>query len=165
MGIREQLREEIEATRLAFHALAAELRPEDWHKPTPNPNWDVSIMMFHITVATNYLPADVAMIRRLNVVIYPPAFIFNPFTEFVTRNGARRYTLDTIPQAYDKANQQTLKALESVHDNEWYKSAIFPGYDPMLKGRMTIKDLFHYVSRHFELHAAEIRQSVAEKDQ
>jgi len=160
MGIREQLREEIEATRLAFHALADELRPEDWHKPTSNPKWDVGTMMFHMTVATNYLPADVAMIRRLNVVIYPPAFIFHAFNEFVTRNGARRYSLDTIKVAYDKAHKQTIKALDSVKDDEWSKSAVFPGYDPMLKGRVTIKDLFHYVSRHFELHAAEIREAI-----
>ena len=160
MSIREQLRAELEETRLAFYALAEELKPDDWHKPTSHPKWDVSIMMFHLAAATNYLPADVAMIRRLNVVIYPPAFIFHAFNNFVTENGARRYKLDTITHAYDKAHKQILKALDSVKDNEWQRGATFPGYDPMMRGYMTITDVFHYVKRHFDVHAAEIREAI-----
>ena len=157
---RESLRVELETTRQGFYALADSLSPEDWTKPTPNPAWNVGEMMFHITVAPRFLSEDLRMIRYLGRTLYPPGFIFHRFNKWYTRHGARQYTLATIKQAYDKAHARTLQALDSVGDDEWHKSARYPGWDPMLSGTVTIEQLFHYVSRHFEAHAAEIRQSI-----
>lgn len=158
---REALRAELEATRQAFYALADSLSREDWTKPTPNPAWNVGEMMFHITTAPNFLPGDVWLIQHLRFVLYPPAFLFHRFNEWYTRRGARQYTLATIKQAYDKAHARTLQALDSIGDDDWQESAHYPNWDPMLSGTVTIEQLFHYVTRHFEAHAAEIRQSVS----
>jgi len=156
------LRAELEATRQAFYDLAESLSPEDWTKPTPNPAWNVGEMMFHITVAARFLPADVGLIRRFGLVIYPPGFMFHRFNEFYPRRGARRNSLETIKQAYDTAHARTLHALDSIRDDEWGKGARYPGWDPMLSGTVTIEQLFHYVKQHYDAHAAEIRQRVGQ---
>ena len=156
---REALRAELEATRQAFYELADSLSSEDWSKPTPNPAWNVGVMMFHITVAARFLPQDLRMIRYLGFTIYPPALVFHRLNEWYTRRGARQYTLATIKQAYDSAHSRAIRALDRVHDDEWDKGAQYPGWDPMLSGFVTIEQLFHYIKQHFDAHAAEIRQS------
>lgn len=155
------LRSELEETRQRFYALAAELSADDWRRPTSNPAWNVGEMMFHITVAARFLPGDVWLIRRLGRVMLPPAWVFHRLNELVTRRMGRRYTHMTISQAYDEAHAAALRALETIRESDWAKSAVYPGWDPLLSGRVTLADLFHYVARHFDHHAAEIRAAIA----
>ena len=44
----------------------------------------------------------------------------------------------------------------AVTDDELSKSLRYPDWDPMLSGWVTIEALFHYVSTHFDWHAAQI---------
>lgn len=161
MNIREDIRRELEETRRAYYALMAEISPEDWHKPAHNPAWDVGEMLYHITVAPRLMTADLGMIRRFQRLLLPPAFIFHRLNEWNTKRGARRNTLETIHEAYDEAHRRVLAALQTIRDDEWQKGAVYPGWDPMLDGFVTIEMLFRYVKRHYDAHAVEVRDALS----
>jgi hypothetical protein len=35
---------------------------------------------------------------------------------------------------------------------------LYPGYDPILSGDVTVEGLYHYIKLHFEEHAGQIRK-------
>ena len=160
MSLHNDLRQELEETRSAYHALVAELSPEDWTKPTSNPAWNVGDIMYHIAVVPRLQSLDLWMLRNLGHVLMPPAFLFHDLNKWYTRRGAKRHTLATIGQAYDDAHGQVLEKLNQIRDDEWHKGATYPGWDPLLAGHVTIETLFHYITLHFHAHAAEIRQAL-----
>lgn len=159
--LRQELRAELEATRVAYHVLLDLLSDDDWHRPSGNPAWTVGQVIYHMTMAPRMLPSDVRMIRRGRRAPGLPAFIFNSLNVLVTRWGARKHTPETVGQAYDAAHAAALAAFDTIQDHEWAKGVEYPEWDPMLSGFVTIERLFRYLSLHFKVHAEQIRQALA----
>ncbi len=155
-----QIRIELESTRQAYHKLLDEIPPEDLDKPSLNPAWTIAEMLYHMSLAPRNLPADVRLIRHLKWVPKLPAGPFNRLNVYFTKRGARNATKESLAAAYDEAHSRTLKALESVQDEEWEFGVDYPDWDPLLGGFVTLERLFHYISLHFETHAKDIRQAL-----
>ncbi len=157
------LAQELEATRIAFHQLLQSIPADRFGAPTPNPAWNVAQMLFHMSVALKFLPADAALIRRSGrLPRYFPAFLFHWLNKQYTRWGGRRPTHAYLAAQYDQAHALTLAALRRVAADEWQKGAEYPGWDPMLNGFVSLETLFHYPARHFQAHAAEVQKAVAD---
>ena len=150
----------LEDTRRRFYELAESLRDEDWHRPTSNPKWDVGTTMFHITMALRFLGEDIFIIRHMPWLPRPPAALFHRFNEWYTSRMAKKYTRHTITRAYDEAHERALRVLDTIQPHEWEKGADYPGWDPALKGFVSIADLFQYPVHHFNDHAEEIRRAI-----
>lgn len=163
-SLRDIIRAELEATRLAYHALLSEVPETDWPQPSSNPAWTIGEVLAHLILAPRMLFSDVVLIRRLGWLPLPPAFIFHRLNEYVTRRMARNATRQSLAAQYEAAHVRTLQALDSIHDADWMRSAQYPDWDPLLSGRVTLETLFHYPARHFEAHAAEIRTCLGRRD-
>ena len=124
----EQIRSKLEDTRRAFHSLLDQLTIEDLNKPSLNPIWSIKEVLYHMSFAPQNLPLDVWMIRHLNWVPKIPAGPFNRLNTYLTRQGGRNATRETIAAAYDGAHQRTLNALETVQDDEWQKGVNYPDF-------------------------------------
>jgi glutathione S-transferase len=83
-----------------------------------------------------------------------PPFIINRINTTMTRRGARHITPHSLAERYDAAHEQLLKILGTVQENEWTKGASFFGE------HLTIADIFHGPTRHFNEHAAIVRQTL-----
>lgn len=160
VDLREQIRTEIESTRQDFHKLLDGIAPEDLAKPSSNPAWTIGEMLYHMSLAPRNLPLDVTLIRHFKWVPKFPVGPFNRLNVYITRRGARNATKRSLAETYDEAHSRTLKALETVQTDEWQFGVEYPGWDPMLSGHVTLEYLFHYIKRHFESHAVDIRQSL-----
>ena len=157
------LAQELESTRAAFHQLLQSVPANRFGAPTPNPAWNVGQMLFHMSVALKFLPADAALIRRSGrLPRFIPAFLFHWLNKQYTRWGGRRPTHAYLAAQYDKAHALTLAALRRVAADEWQKGMSYPGWDPLLSGFVSLETLFHYPARHFQAHAAEIEEAVTE---
>lgn len=156
-GISQQIRTELEATRQDFHNLLVEIPEADFDKPSLNPQWSISEMLYHMSLAPRGLPMDVFLIRHLKWVPKLPARPFDRLNIYFTQRGAKNATKKSLAETYDKAHAQTLKALESVKDDEWSLGVEYPDWDPMLSGFVTLERLFHYIKRHFDSHEKDIR--------
>lgn len=158
-SISEELRAELEATRVAFHELLDSIPAENWNKPTSNPAWTVGELVFHMTVALRMLPEDVRLIRRLGWTPRPPASLFNWLNERLTRRGARGLTAEDVGEKYDTAHREVLRLMETIKGDEWEKGMDYPDWDPLLSGHVTLEKLFHYPAQHFESHAEQLRNN------
>lgn len=158
--MREAIRLELEATKDRFHELLDSLSAEDLAKPSSNPAWTIAQVVYHMSVAPRFLPSDVALIRRSGRMPKPPAFLFHTLNVWLARWGARKATHRSLGDQYDKAHARTTEALATIREDEWQLGADYPGWDPMLAGYVTLEDLFHYPTRHFEAHAKEINQAL-----
>jgi len=161
-SLREEIREELEATRQAYHALLESLAEEDWKKPSGNPAWTVGQVMVHMTFAPRMLPADVGMIRSGGWMPKLPAFLFNWANVLMTRWAARNQSAQSVGALYDAAHDRVLALLDTIQDDEWILGREYPDWDPMLSGTVTIERLFRYLNEHFEVHAEQVRQGLAE---
>jgi uncharacterized damage-inducible protein DinB len=160
-SVREQIREELEATRQAYHALLESLAEEDWKKPSGNPAWTVGQLMVHMTFAPRMLPADVGMIRSGGWMPKVPAFLFNWANVLMTRWAARNQSAQSVGALYDAAHDRVLALLDTIQDDEWSLGREYPDWDPMLSGTVTIERLFRYLADHYEVHAGQVRQGLA----
>ena len=57
------LRAELEATRQAFRALLATLRPADWTRPSLNPAWTIGEVLWHITGYLFLIPQQLVWLQ------------------------------------------------------------------------------------------------------
>jgi hypothetical protein len=155
--ISQQIRSEIEETRQAFHNLLEDVSEDDFDELSLNPEWTIGEMLYHMSLAPHGLPLDVRLIRHLKWVPKLPAGLFNRLNIYFTRRGGKNATKASLAKTYDKAHAETIKALESVQEDEWVLGVQYPDWDPMLSGFVTLEKLFHYVKRHFDSHEKDIR--------
>ncbi|MGD9404610.1 MAG: DinB family protein [Anaerolineae bacterium] len=160
-SLREEIREELEATRMAYHALLESLPEKDWKKPSGNPAWTVGQLMVHMTFAPRMLPADVGMIRSGGWMPKLPAFLFNWANVLMTRWAARNQSAESVGALYDVAHDRVLALLDTIQDDEWGLGREYPDWDPMLSGMVTIERLFRYLADHYKVHAEQVRQGLA----
>jgi len=92
----------------------------------------------------------------------PPAWLFNFVNVWFTRLAGRRQNRRLLAADYDRRHKIVVVLLESINDEEWQLSAEYPDVGGAMDGsRRTLADMFHYLTEHFEEHAADIRQSMA----
>jgi hypothetical protein len=187
--IRDQIRAELEATRIEYHKLVDSLSDQDWHKKSGNPAWTIGQLLFHMTLAPRLLPSEVRLIRKRKTmpkllaflfnqpgvivtrkgtqkrktVPRLPALLFNQLNVLITRIGARNVTRRSVGEKYDAAHAAALNALETIEEHEWSQGVHYPGWDRFLDGHVTLERLFRYLAVHFEVHAEQIRQGLEQE--
>ncbi|MBN2392864.1 MAG: DinB family protein [Anaerolineae bacterium] len=161
MNTREELRQEIMETRRRFHQLLERVPDEAFRLPSTTPEWMIGEVLYHMSLAPRFLTADIKFIvgqrwlYRL-VIRLIPKWLFDGLMIRLTRYGARHLSRQFLAKAYDKAHALTLAALDAVADEDFEKSMHYPDWDPLLSGQVTLERLFHYVSAHFNWHAAQV---------
>ncbi|NUM44050.1 MAG: nitroreductase family deazaflavin-dependent oxidoreductase [Anaerolineales bacterium] len=161
MTLKDQLRAELEETRQAYHALLAEVTENDWDLPSANPAWTLGEMLYHITVATQNIPLDVALVRRTPWLPNPPIGLLHMLNGPLTRYGANQHPRAALAEKFDRDHAALLALLETVREDEWAKGRTYHAYDPPhLKGFVTVATLFHYQKYHFEQHAKDIHATL-----
>ena len=163
MRIKDDLRLELTQTCEAYHTLLAEIPDEAFSKPSDNPPWTIGEVLFHMSLAPRFMTTDLKMIisRPWLAKVFTflaPQSIFDRVNDWYTRYGARNLNRSFLAEQYDKANLRALKSLETVQEQDFQKSLMYPGYDPILSGEVTVEKLYRYIRLHFDEHAAQIRK-------
>ena len=159
----ETIRQELEATRAAYHQLLLEIPDDAWELPTSNPKWNVRQVAYHIIIAVRFLPQDLKMLRHGRMVT-PPEKLFNTLNDWYTRWSARNHNRRMLAAAYDKEHARILKILDTIREDEWQISAIYPDINENLSGKQSIADMFHYLTVHYWEHQAEIREAMGKQE-
>jgi hypothetical protein len=167
MSIRENLRLEIEDTQEAFHQLLESIPDKAFGLPSDNPAWTIGEVLYHMSIAPRMLGTDVKMILNQNwfyrlIPAIIPKRLFDWLNKILTKFGARNLTRKFLASEYDKAHLATLKALDEVKEADFEKKLIYPDWDPLLSGEVTLERLFHYIKLHFDVHVAQIHVKLNE---
>jgi hypothetical protein len=165
METRERLIQEIEETRMAFYSLLNSVPEEAFSLPSDNPAWDIQQVFYHIAIVPRYIDFEVQMIRR-QVRAYQlvprlvPKRLFDWLNARLTRIGARGMTRQRLGKVYEQSYRAALHSLDKVADEDFEKSLVYPLWDPLLAGEVTVAYLFGYIKRHFDSHAAQIEKAL-----
>jgi hypothetical protein len=165
MATREELREEIEATRVRFQALLDEVPEDALTAPSDNPAWTIGEVLFHMSVAPRLMVADVGAIRKHPAMVgavagIVPQDVFDLWNKVYTREAGKRKDRAALAKSYDTATDRILDTLAKLEEADLARTAVYPGWDPLLAGEVSLERLFHYVCDHFETHEAELRDRV-----
>lgn len=164
----ESIRNELDATHSAFHALLESLSEDDWRRQSLNPGWTNGEVMAHILfgfIVLNVL-LPIARIwgrlpegfsrpfaRLLNAATVP----FHWFNERGARIQGRVFTRKRIGRLYDRVHASLLNKAGSVKDEEWGRGMYYPTrWDPNFSEFMTLDKLFRYPVIHFRFHFSQI---------
>lgn len=166
MDNRQRLREEIEATRQAYHRLLDSIPEQAYALPSANPAWNVGQVLYHMSLAPRFMVLDVQMIggQRWVYRLVPKIIsrrLFDWLNARLTRFGARRISQAFLAQEYDRAHAATLRALDALDEADLARSLPYPDWDPLLTGEVTMEYLFGYIQRHFDSHAGQISIAIA----
>jgi len=146
----QQLRAELEATRLAFHALVQSYSGDRWRKQSGTTAWSCGEVLVHLTWAVAYLPREVESARQGRGMFNVPkwlGWLANPLSYWYVRWMARAATPDALRQRYDQAIDATLRMLDTIRDDEWSQGADFYG-----EGFHSIERLFRTPTEHLNDH-------------
>ncbi len=146
----EQLRAELEAARIAFHALLESHSGDRWRKPSRTTAWSCGEVLEHLTWAVEYLPKEVESARQGRGMFNAPkllAGLVNTLSYCYVRWMTRSATPASIRQRYDQAIDATLRVLDTIREDEWTKGADFYG-----EGFHSIEQLFRTPSEHLNAH-------------
>jgi hypothetical protein len=167
-GVRESIRTELEATRLAFHALLDSLPDEELGRQSLNAGWTNAEVLFHIVLAFILLEPLVPMARIYGRL--PPRYSrpqawlldaitgpFNWINALGARLGGRVLTRPQIRARYDHFHRRALKMIETIRDDEWQRGMFYPArWDPLFSDFMTLEQVFRFPEAHFRFHAGQI---------
>jgi hypothetical protein len=168
VNTRDELRQEIEATKMEFHKLLDSIPVQAYDLPSDNPAWTVAEVLFHMSIAPRLLGEDVKIMMRQGwfirlVSIILPRKLFDWGNKQLTRYGARNASPEFLARKYDQAHTAALEALSKVDEADFGRKFHYPDWDPLLSGEVTIEKLFHYVKAHFDSHAEQLRKIAASK--
>ena len=166
MTLKEELAQEMEATRRDFHHLLASVPEAFYHHPSDNPAWTIGEVLFHMSLAPRFLTADLRIIigqawmaKVIGALI--PKSLFDKLNESLTRRWAsRNMTRKKLGRAYDNAHNTAMRALQKLEEDDFGKSLAYPDYDELLTGVVTVERLYRYITIHFKVHAEQIRKSI-----
>jgi DinB superfamily len=146
---RQAIRDELNATRTAYHELLDSLSESDWKTKSANPAWSVGQLMWHLGYGMEFFPKNIEYCRKGSGP-NPPSFLVGPGNVLLTRWGSRGAKPESVAKKYDAAHDDLLASLDSIQDDEWTKTARVYGND------YTIESTFREVAVHFREHESDI---------
>jgi hypothetical protein len=155
---RAALKAALEATKGEFRDLLAQIRDDDWAKPTANAAWSVRELTFHL--ANSQFVAQVAEGAAkpggggFNPLSLLPRGILDRLSVFYVRRGAKKATRESMIERYDAGIDRTTAAIDKVADNDWSREV--KTFDQM----RTVAYVFQLSVEHMNEHAPEIRTAI-----
>lgn len=148
---RQALRDELEATRVAFQRLLASLEDDRWRRRRPG-GWTAGEIMVHLTWALEQLPREVDSAKRGKGMFNLPQWLADTLNHWYTRWMARNVTPESIGQRYNAAMAAVLRTLDDVQESDWTRGAPFYGH-----GFYSVADLFRTPAEHLAEHTADFQ--------
>src|SRR5215204_1998355 len=161
MGLKEDLTQELEATRQNFQNLLDSIPESLYVHPSDNPAWTIGDVLNHITIGLPAIRVELWMINHARGLFQ---FVLNDTTSklinwvnapFARRGG--RVTHQRLIKAYEAGHAGLISSLRRMREEDFGKSINYPvAFVSELAGVVTVERLFHYVKLHFDVHKSQI---------
>lgn len=153
MPEKQALRDELEATRAAYHELLASLTDANWKRKSGNPDLTIKELMWHMAWSMGWISGSIDAVRS-GKDLRAPGFVIEPARKLAMRWLARAATPQRAAQRYDAGHTALLAKLAAVSDDDWQRSAKRFG------AVRTVEWYFRHPREHFEEHAADVRRGL-----
>jgi hypothetical protein len=165
---------EMDRARAEFHRLLARSSPSDLAQASNGTRWTNGQLLFHMLFAylivrnlrvivkiVGRLPEPVgrAFAGLLNSVTTP----FHLINFWGSRIGARVITPTRMGHRFDTTIASLQRHLSAETESELDRRMVFPTrWDPFFTDTMTLRDVYHYPTPHFDFHSAQLTVDLAD---
>lgn len=167
---------EIRAARADFHRLVDGATAAELRKRSDGTRWTNDQLLFHMLFgylivrtlvwlvrAFSMLPpgASVRFAQGLNAATRP----FHMINYLGSLGGARVLGHAGMETVMDRVTESLVRTLEGASDEQLARGMHFPvGWDPYFRDFMTVQDVLHYATQHYQHHRRQLTLSNAQAD-
>jgi hypothetical protein len=165
---RQDIRDELQLRRKAFHALLDAATADDLVQPSAGTRWNNEQLLFHMLFGYMVVQVLIPVIKVVGVLPRPAtkpfALLlnashrpFNAVNYWCSRLGARFYNPTRMGAKLDRVIASLTTTLNRTRDTTLGRGMYYPTrWDPFFKEYMTLADLFSYPTRHFDFHRRQL---------
>lgn len=168
--------DEIRAVRADFHHLVDAATAADLRRRSNGTRWSNDELLFHMLFGYMIVRALLWLVRGLSIL--PKAYTrrFARALDAATRPfhvinylgslvGARALGHGGMERAMDNVADSLLRTLDRADEKQLARGMHFPvGWDPYFRDYMTIQDVLHYATQHYQHHRGQLTLSNVQPD-
>jgi hypothetical protein len=165
--------DEIRAARADFHILVDESTTAELRKRSNGTRWTNDQLLFHmlfgyIIVRTllwlvrgfSILPDSYS--RRFAAALDAGTRLFHLINYLGPLGGARVLRHSRMAQVMDHVTNSLIRTLDRADERQLARRMHFPsGWDPYFRDYMTVQDVLHYATQHYQHHRQQLTLSNA----
>ncbi|MET9903671.1 DinB family protein [Streptomyces sp. NPDC006446] len=165
---RETIHEEMERARAAFHQLLDHATDADLRRPTSGTRWTNEQLLFHMLFGYILIRPLLVLLRIFGRLPHSAGRIFARLLNAATRpfdainylgplGGAKVLGRRRMGSAFDRVIAELHRRLDAERESDPALSMPYPTrWDPYFRDVMTITDLYHYPTQHFDFHRRQL---------
>jgi hypothetical protein len=165
---RSAIRRELGEAQEAFHALLASASQEDLGRPSNGTRWTNRQLLFHMMLGYlvvrvllplvrlfNRLPAPLGQV--LAMLLDGAAPLFDVINYWGSVAGSRLFRDQRMIPKFDAVIAGLHRRLDRESEANLRRSMAYPvRWDPFFRATMTLEDVYHYPTQHFEFHRSQL---------
>jgi hypothetical protein len=163
-----EIHQEMDRVRVEFHGLLAQASPNDLARASDGTHWSNEQLLFHMLFG--YL-----VVRNLRIIVEvfgrlpdPVSRAFGRLLDSLnrpfhvinylgSRRGARVIRPARIGRRFDRTIASLQRHLDAETESALARRMHFPTrWDPFFGDVMTLQDVYHYPTQHFDFHRAQL---------
>jgi hypothetical protein len=161
---RQRIRDELQERRETFHATLDSSSAEELKRPSNGTRWTNEELLFHLLFGYIVVVVLVGMVRLLGLLPRPATKPFASLLNALTgpfnvvnywgsRLGAKVYNRKRMGPKFDRVIASFIRKLDRASEASMRRGMHYPTeWDPFFKDYMTLADIFHYPTQHFDFH-------------
>jgi len=165
---RQEIHDELRQRRETFHAILESSTASQLRQPSNGTRWKNEQLLFHMLFGYIVVVALIRIIKVLGLLPPPTtkpfALLLNassrPFDAINyggSRLGARYYNRRRMGAKLDRVTASLATTLGRTSDASLHRGMHYPTrWDPFFKDYMTLADVFHYPTQHFDFHQRQL---------
>lgn len=165
---RQVVREEMEQARQTFHHLLDSATVAELSRPSHGTKWTNGQLLFHMLLGYLVVVRLLVLVRifgrlpkgvsRVFVgALEASTRPFNAINYFGSVAGPRLLGYAGMGQRFDHVIAHLIRELDAESDAELSRGMHYPtSWDPYFKPYMTLADIYHYPTQHFEHHRRQL---------
>lgn len=165
---RRSVHDELERARSTFHALVSTASPADLRRGSDGTRWTNQQLLYHMLFGYMIVRALLGLVRTFGRLPdgYSRAFArglnsgtrpFHVVNYLGSCGGATVFRGSRLTAKLDRTITALHRHLDQETDSALRASMHFPvGWDPFFRDRMSLLDVYHYGTQHFDFHQRQL---------
>lgn len=161
---RQSIRDELQGRREIFHATLDSSSAEELKRPSFGTRWTNEELLFHVLFGYLIVVVLAPMVELFGLLPRPVtrrfASLLNALTRpfdlanyWGSRLGTKVYNHKRMGPKFDRTIASISKRLDRVSETDLHRGMHYPTqWDPFFQDYMTLADIFHYPTQHFDFH-------------
>jgi len=165
---RQRIRDELQKRREIFRATLNSSSAADLKRPSIRTRWTNEELLFHVLFGYIVVVVLVGIVKLFGLL---PRAASNTFASLLnaltvpfdianywgSRLGAKVYNHNRMAAKFDRVIESLNRKLERASEDSLRRGMHYPTrWDPFFKDYMTLADIFHYPTQHFDFHLEQL---------